>query len=226
MSKYFYFWEVVKWFKIRVLNEREARAWAWILLFFAMIVFMNAFLVWNFYPLKIFVTSFLIDFVIRVFVNPKYSPSLIIWRLVVSNQTPEYTWAAQKRFARALWLILASVMFYFSIILDKWFLPVMCVICLICLVLLFLETAFGICVWCKLYNLIKKDEAQLCPGGVCEIKKKEEIQKTNFVQIIIIVLFIIWIIGIHAMWVFASKDKWDINIEETWTTCNSTCLFK
>jgi hypothetical protein len=42
---------------------------------------------------------FLTDFIIRVFVNPKFSPTLIIGRLIVSNQVPEYVGAPQKKFA-------------------------------------------------------------------------------------------------------------------------------
>jgi len=228
MSKYFYFGEKVKWYDVRVMNEREARAWAWILLFFAMIVFMNAFLIWNFFPLKIFVVSFVIEFAIRVFVNPKYAPSLILGRLITSNQKPEYSGAPQKRFARALWLILASIMFYFAIILNQWFLPIMCIICAICLLLLFFETAFGICVWCKIYNLIKKEKAQLCPGWVCEVVKKEEIQKTNIIQIIVLILFIWLIVGINAMGLLKQESVIESDTNQTITkpaTCNKNCLF-
>jgi hypothetical protein len=42
-------------------------------------------------------------------------------------------------------------------------------VCGTCLTLMFFETAFGICLGCKLYNLFNKDKAQLCPGGVCEV---------------------------------------------------------
>ena len=46
--------------------------------------------------------------------------------------------------------------------------PINLIVCATCLVLLFFETAFGICIGCKVYNLLHKEQAQLCPGGVCE----------------------------------------------------------
>jgi len=48
---------------VRVLNEREVRAGAVILFFFALIAFMNAWLTGNFYITKVFVIAFLIFFI-------------------------------------------------------------------------------------------------------------------------------------------------------------------
>lgn len=48
--------------------------------------------------------------------------------------------------------------------------PVNLIVCAACLVLLFFETAFGICIGCKVYKGFNKDQAQLCPGGVCEFE--------------------------------------------------------
>jgi len=42
-------------------------------------------------------------------------------------------------------------------------------VCSICLALMFAETAFGICIGCKIYNAFNQDKAQLCPGGVCDV---------------------------------------------------------
>ena len=66
-KKEIYFGEDNKDYEVRVLNEREVRAGAGILFLFAMISFMNAFLISNFYYLKIFITAFLIDFAVRIF---------------------------------------------------------------------------------------------------------------------------------------------------------------
>ena len=91
-----YFGEKVKGYEMRVLNEREIRAGAGILFFFALISFLNFWFTGSFTATKIFVIVFLIDLIIRVFVNPKYSPSLILGRLAVGNQIPEYVAAEQK----------------------------------------------------------------------------------------------------------------------------------
>ncbi|EKE11011.1 MAG: hypothetical protein ACD_15C00156G0003, partial [uncultured bacterium] len=151
MKKYLYFGEEVDGYGTRVLNEREVRAGAGILFFFAMVSFSNAWFAGNFYWTKIFVVAFLMDFAIRVFINPKYSPSLVLGRFVVGNQNPEYSGAPQKRFAWGIGFILALVMF-FSLVVNNVMGPVNLFICLICLGLLFFESVFGICVGCRVYN--------------------------------------------------------------------------
>jgi len=68
MSKaVFQFGETVPGYSIAVLNERAVRAAAGILFFFAMVTFMNAMLLGNFQPTRVFVVAFLIDFTLRVF---------------------------------------------------------------------------------------------------------------------------------------------------------------
>src|SRR5579872_3615636 len=99
MSKHIQFGEEVPGYTIRVLNEREIRAAAG-LLFLA--TFISLFLILftnNFVPIKYVITLFLSDFLIRVFISPRYSPTLILGRLIVNRQTPEYVGARQKRFA-------------------------------------------------------------------------------------------------------------------------------
>ena len=189
MKKIFEFWEKIKGFDVRVLNEREVRAGAGILFFFALIAFMNAWLTGNFYITKVFVIAFLIDFIVRIFVNPKYSPSLVIGRYMVNKQKPEYVWAPQKKFAWWIWFILALTMFFLVVLNDVvW--PINLFVCLACILLLFFESAFGICIWCKIYNIFYKGNAKNCPGWTCEIHKKEKIQKINIVQFWIVILFL------------------------------------
>jgi hypothetical protein len=96
MNKIIKFGEDVEGYNIPVLNEREIRASAGILF---LLVFMSLMLVifkQNFLLIKYVITLLLKDFIIRVFVNPKYSPTLIIGRLIVGRQNPEYVGAAQK----------------------------------------------------------------------------------------------------------------------------------
>lgn len=189
MKDIFYFGEKHKEFKVRVLNEREVRAAAGILFVFAMFAFLFAALKLNFYPLKIFILVFFIDFVIRVFINPKYSPTLILGRIFVKNQIPEYVGAPQKRFAWSIGLFLSILMVYL-IIIQNYIGLINAIICLICLIFLFAESALGICMGCRIYNLSHKNKAKMCPGGVCEFNPKQEIQKISIIQIIILVLFI------------------------------------
>jgi hypothetical protein len=169
MSTLFSFGERVDGHAVPVLNERAVRAAAGIVFFFAMASFMNAWLVGNFQPTRVFVVAFLIDFTIRIFVNPKYAPSMILGQWMVRKQQPEWVGAPQKRFAWAIGFALALAMLYLLVI-KHVIGPVNLIVCAACLVLLFFETAFGICIGCKVYNWFSKDKAQLCPGGVCEIE--------------------------------------------------------
>jgi hypothetical protein len=188
MKKLIRFGEDVEGFDIPVLNEREIRAAAGILLLGTYTSLLLILLKGNFVPIKYVITIFLADFLIRVFINPRFSPTLIIGRLIVRNQTPEYVGAAQKKFAWIIGIVLAGTMFVFFNIVNA-FSPITGIICLICLIFLFFESAFGICLGCKFYPLFFKDKVQYCPGEVCDVKNKQEIQKTSAGQLLAVVIF-------------------------------------
>lgn len=174
----FGFGEIHPDYPVKVLNEREARAGAGILLFFGMIAFSNAFLKGDFFLTRLAILAFGLDFAIRVLINPRFAPSLVLGRLMVRRQVPECVGAPQKRFAWALGLAIAVVMAVWVIGLNLSG-PVAIIGCLSCILLLFFETAFGICVGCKIYNAIWPGQAQLCPGGVCDIRDHAPIQRLS-----------------------------------------------
>ena len=192
MNKAINFGEEVPGYKIPVLNEREIRAAAGILFLFTFVSFMIIIFKGDFTMFKFVITGFLIDFMIRVFVNPKFSPTLILGRLIVRNQTPEYVGAAQKKFSWYIGVGLAAVMFVHMVVINA-FSPITGIICLICLVFLFFESAFGICLGCKFYNLFYKEKAQHCPGEVCDVKAKQDIQKTSISQMFVVLGFVVFI---------------------------------
>ena len=181
MQNYLHFGETVAGYSVPVLNEREARAGAGILFVFALLSFLYAYNSMDFRYTQIFVTFFMLDFFIRVVINPAYAPSLIAGRFFVSTQTPEYVGAAQKRFAWSIGLILSIVMFTLIVILEM-MTPIKIWICLACLILLFSETAFGICIGCVLYNWLFPNKAAYCPGDMCVAKIKQPIQRINWLQ--------------------------------------------
>jgi hypothetical protein len=74
------------------------------------------------------------------------------------------------------------------------FSPITGIICLICLIFLFFESAFGICLGCLCYGLFYKEKAQYCPGEVCDVKAKQEIQKTSWVQFFVVVAFLAYLV--------------------------------
>lgn len=192
MKKIIKFGEDVEGYDIPVLNEREIRAAAGILFLIMFISILVVILNGDFLMLKYAITIFLTDILIRVFINPKFSPTLIIGRLIVRNQVPEYVGAQQKKFAWIIGVVLATIMFILQVVVNAYS-PITGIICLICLVFLFFETAFGICLGCKFYSLFYKEKAQYCPGEVCDVSAKQNIQKTSKVQLLIVFGFIVYI---------------------------------
>ena len=181
--------EKVPGYDVRVVNEREARAGAGILGMLGMIVIFVGIGYNHIMVARVYLAFLFIDFTARI-INPKYSPSLLLGRFVVQNQKPEYVGGLQKRFAWTLgWLISIPMVWWFVLNWDITFYKVL--ICVLCLVLTFLESAFSICVGCYIYKLITRENAKLCPGGVCEIRTKEPIQTFNPVQKVITALTMI-----------------------------------
>ena len=197
MNDFFAYGEKVAGYDVRVLNEREARAAAAILFVGAFLGLANGVMLGTAVFSEYFVTFFAIDFTIRI-IQPRYSPSLLLGRFFVQNQTPEYVGATQKRFAWAIGMVIAWPMFYYLVI-DFQPNPIKVLVCLICMALLFFEAAFSVCLGCKIFNLIKKEKATHCPGGVCEMRIKEPIQKFSPIQAgIVILTTLIMFYGIYA----------------------------
>jgi hypothetical protein len=213
MSKIRQFGEEVEGYTIPVLNEREIRASAGILFLLVFISIMLAIFKENLVMLKYFILGFLVDFIIRLFINPKFSPTLILGRLIVRRQVPEYVGAVQKKFAWVIGLALALIMLVLVVIVNSYSV-ITGLICMICMIFLFFESAFGICLGCLTYGWFYGKKAQYCPGEVCEVKDRQEIQKTSFVQILIVLAFIAFIIA--SVYVFndffseAPSDLWEI----------------
>ena len=180
MSSFFQYGEKVDDYDVLVLNEREARAGAGILFAIGLLSLINAVALGHVIVTKFFISFFTLDFLMRV-IQPRYSPSLLIGRFFVQNQRPEYVGATQKRFAWGIGLLLAIPMFYLLVI-DFQPNPIKVLVCILCLILLFLESAFSICLGCKLFGLFKKDPVTHCPGGICEIRVKEPVQTFNLAQ--------------------------------------------
>ncbi|MBS1979411.1 MAG: DUF4395 domain-containing protein [Bacteroidetes bacterium] len=189
MAKFIQFGEKVEGYEVPVLNEREIRASAGILFLIVFISLMLILFKGNFVPAKFFIFFFLIDFTIRVFINPNFSPSLILGRMIVGNQRPEYVGAPQKKFAWIIGFALSALMFVFMVLLNTYSI-VTGLICLVCLIFLFFESAFGICLGCIFYNMIYKEKAKLCPGYVCEPEEKQPIQNITRSQWMLVVAFI------------------------------------
>ncbi|MDD5151096.1 MAG: DUF4395 domain-containing protein [Flavobacterium sp.] len=200
------FGENVEGYTIPVLNEREVRAATGIMFLATFISLMLILFKGNFVPIKYVLIIFLTDFSIRLFVNPKFSPILVLGRLIVSNQNPEYVGAKQKKFAWYIGLVLSATMFVLMVIINS-FSYITGIVCLICLILMFFETAFGICLGCKIYTIFNKEKAQYCPGEVCDLKAKQEIQKTSKIQLAVILIFIAFVLLTSILFNEKFKEK-------------------
>lgn len=172
------FGENVKGIRYRVLNEREVRASAGIMFIMGLVAVIAGIFFKNYKPIPYVSGFMMLSFLVSVFLNPKYAPSNIIARLIVSRQEPIYIGAIQKRFAWSLALAISSVVFFMSIPLqsDPALFESVCMLCLICMILMFIETAFGICVGCQIYfltlrmKLMKQPEVKPnCMGNSCEV---------------------------------------------------------
>jgi hypothetical protein len=209
-SRIIQFGEEVEGYSIPVLNEREIRAAAGI---FFVIMLISLFLILsneNFMMIKYVIIVFLTDLLIRVFVSPRFSPSLIIGRLIVRNQAPEYVGAEQKKFAWMIGIVIAGLMFIFLVLVNA-FSPISGIGCLICLVFLFFESAFGICLGCKVYKLLYRKKAQYCPGEVCDPQTRQAIQKTSPIQLFIILFLVVFIVAIGVLFNNSfSKQPYDL----------------
>lgn len=202
MAGFFQFGEDVDGYPVRVLNERAVRAAAGLLLVGAMVSFANAMLLGNFQPTRFFVMVFMLDMAIRVFVNPLYAPSMIVGGWVVRHQTPDWAGAPQKRFAWGIGLVLGVVMFW-TMGINQIVGPINMLVCGTCLTLMFFETAFGICLGCKVYNLFHREKAQLCPGGVCEVPAHRP-QGLGLAQLGVLVAFVGYAVA-AGQWVSATR---------------------
>ena len=216
MNKTKQFGETVEGYNTPVLNEREIRASAGILFLVMFWSWMLVIFKENYFLIKCVNTIFFSDFIIRVLISPKYSPSLIIGRLIVGKQNPEFVGAVQKKFAWTIGLVLASIMFLLLVVMNSYsFITGM--ICQICLTFLFFESVFGICLGCKFYPLFHKEKTQYCPGGICDVKAKQEIQKTSLLQIGVLIGFFAFVITTAILF----NDRFSAKPTDLWLIVKS-----
>lgn len=189
MRKVLGFGECLPEYEVPVLNEREVRAGAGILFAFALVSFMHSWLLGDFAWTRVFVIAFLMDFSIRVLVHPRYAPSLIIGRLAVRRQRPEWVGAPQKRFAWIVGWLLAAAMVWLIVLHDV-IGPLNLLICATCLTLLFFESALGICLACRLYDAVFAKRARYCPGDACALDAPHPSQRVGLAGALVVAAFL------------------------------------
>lgn len=190
-------------YDVTVINEREARAAAGILFMLGMIVIFVGIGFGHIIVARVYLAFMFVDFTVRM-ISPNYSPSLLLGKFAVRNQTPEYVGGLQKRFSWTIgWFISLPMMWWFVIHWDITFYKVL--VCILCLTLMFLESAFSICLGCMLYKLIVREDPQYCPGGTCAIKVKEPSQMFSPLQAIIALFTFLFFLG--GIYLFIAKTE-------------------
>ncbi len=180
----FQFGEKIKEYDFLVINERDARASAGIMFLLGMLTLFHFILTKNIFWANLFTITFILEFIIRVFINPKYAPYMVLGSLIVSNQEPDWVEAKPKKFAWGLGVILGLIMSYF--ILFNIMTPARLLTCLLCLFLLYMEAVFGICLGCIIYKRLNI-KLYKCPGGVCEVPSEKKSLMPKFVTLLIYV---------------------------------------
>lgn len=195
--------ETVPGYDQGMVNDREVRAAAGIMFLLGMIIIFVGIGYGHVLAARIYILFVWFDLTIRL-INPRYSPFMLLGRFFVRNQKPDYAGAIQKRFSWLLgWVIFLPMLNWFVLHWDISFYKVM--LCVLCLTLIFLESAFSVCVGCMLYSFFTKEKAQHCPGGSCEIRAKEPIQMFSPIQKAIVGMMIIGItVGTYL---FLSKTE-------------------
>lgn len=181
MGFFLNFGEEIEDYNYKVINEREARSSAGIMFLLGLLSLFSVYIYRTIFWAELFSITFIIEFFIRVVINPKYAPYMLIGGLVVSNQEPDWIEAKPKRFAWSLGLILGVIMTYF--ILFDIISPIRIGICWICLFLMYIESVFGICLGCLLYKRLNR-KLYKCPGGVCTTKNKKKNNTKNYLLIL------------------------------------------
>ncbi len=128
----------------------------------------------HYVPLQVVTVVFFVEFLIRVTLGLRYSPLGVVAHLMTRSQPPEWVSAKPKRFAWTLGLAMSLSMAIITNSGIRGVLPR--TICLICLTLMWMESALGVCLGCKVHALLvrrgwtSEDPAfEICAHGACEL---------------------------------------------------------
>src|SRR5690349_21313300 len=156
-----------------VFNENEVRAAAGLTMVTGAVAFSYAYFDKQYVPLQVVASLFLVEFLLRVKVGIHYSPFGLVARAMTFGRPPDWVSAKPKRFAWSLGLGMALAMTVITNSGIRGYLPR--TICLICLTLMWLESALGFCLGCKIYGLLvgrgwvgDDPEIEVCADGSCD----------------------------------------------------------
>jgi len=155
------------------VNENEARAAAGLTMVTGAIAFSYAYFDKQYVPLQIVASLFFVEFFIRVTLGLRYSPFGALAHAMTLRPRPQWVSATPKRFAWTLGMAMGFAMTVITNSGIRGYLPR--TICVICLTLMWLESALGVCVGCKIYGALVRREwipvgpgDESCADGYCQ----------------------------------------------------------
>jgi hypothetical protein len=135
-----------------VFSETQVRAAAGLTMVLGAVAFAYAYFDKQYVPLQVAASLFFVEFLIRVTVGLRYSPFGVVAHAMTRARPPDWVSATPKRFAWWLGLAMALAMTVITNSGIRGYLPR--TICLICLTLMWMESALGLCVGCKIHGLL------------------------------------------------------------------------
>jgi hypothetical protein len=143
-----------------VFNEIEVRAAAGLTMVAGAVAFAYAYFDRQYVPLQVVASLFFVEFLVRVTVGLRRSPFGVAARALTLGRAPEWVPARPKRFAWTLGLAIALAMTVITNSGIRGYLPR--TMCLICLTLMWMESALGLCLGCRIYGLLSRRGIELC----------------------------------------------------------------
>ncbi len=155
-----------------LVDEHEVRAAAGLTMVIGAAAFAYAYFNQQYVPLQVAASLFFAEFLIRVTAGLRYSPIGVLARAMTLGRAPEWVSAKPKRFAWTLGLLMALAM---TVITNSGIRgPLPRSMCVICLTLMWMESALGLCLGCKIYGLLTRrgwigadPEIEVCADGSC-----------------------------------------------------------
>jgi hypothetical protein len=151
-----------------VFNEVAVRAAAGLTMVAGAIAFGYAYFDKQYVPLQVIATLFFVEFLMRITVGLRYSPFGALAHAMTTGRPPDWVAARPKRFAWSLGLAMAFAMTVITNCGIRGYLPR--TMCLICLTLMWMESALGLCIGCKIHGLAVRTASATrssdCPAHV------------------------------------------------------------
>jgi|SRR5581483_8208834 len=158
--------------ELDMVDENAVRAAAGLTMAIGAVAFAYAYFTKQYLPLQAVASFFFVEFLARVTLGLRSSPIGVVARALTSGQPPQLVSNVPKRFAWSLGLAMTFAMTIITNSGIRGLLPR--TICLVCLVLMWMESALGLCLGCKIHGLLVRrgwairDPRIVCADGSCD----------------------------------------------------------